>query len=466
MKTNLFIKFSLCLLLALSGYAQTSKTYTESFDVNKDVEVFLNANNAEITIETWNKNRVDVKATISVELENKELSEKLLERIPFEALGNSSKVEINTIKLPNLFELNAKMRRNIAKKRREIATERRNVATERRDIAEERREIAQKRRKIAKQRRKIAEKRRLIRKDTLLNDDEINNNTDKPPMPQSPPSPPIPPLPPMPDMNFDMERFNEEGNAYLQKFQKEIREKMKDSNFRKEMRKWQNDFVKGFNQDSDTLKFFGSNLDTYLEDRKVKKKITIKMPKNAKLNLNVKRSQLKIAELNNIDANLNYSGLQIDELIGNNCKISAKYSKIDIANAETLDLELKYSKDVNIGNVEELISISKTSNLVIENLGEKAIIEGTFGELDIKNISDDFAFIDINLKNSSATLKIPHDDINFYINSKSSDFSQNTSIDFKMNSVSDAVIFQNSKPVSNRQSINIKADFSTLELKN
>ena len=427
MKTNLFIKFSLCFLLTLSGYAQTSKTYTESFNVDKDVEVFLNANNAEITVETWNKNRVDVEATISVELEDKKLAEELLERIPIEALGNSSKVEINSGRKVNRLSAN---NLRIYGDSIEILTE---------DV-------------------------RGLR-------------------PHQSPRPPRPPKPPLPDMDFDfdMDRFNEEGKAYVLEFQKEIREKMKDSNFRKEMRRWQKDFVKGFRQNSDSIKVITyksknhdrprikvlrNRLDTDFEDRKVKKKIIIKMPKDAKLNLNVRRSQLKIAELNNIDANLNYSGLQIDELTGNDCKISAKYSKVDIANAETLDLELKYSKDVNIGNVQELISLSKTSNLVIENLGQKAIIEGTFGELDIKNINDNFAFIDINLKNSSATLKIPHDDINFYINSKSSDFNQNTRIDFKMNSVSDAVIYQNSKPVSNSQNINIKANFSTLELKN
>ena len=421
MKTNLFIKFSLCLLLALSGYAQTNKTYTESFNVDKDVEVFLNSNNAEITVETWNKNRVDVEATISVELEDKKLAEKLLDKIPFEALGNSSKVEINSGRKGN----------------------------------------------------------RLLANDLRIYGDTIEILTDDI-RGLRPPKPPRPPFPEMDfDFDFDMERFNNEGRVYLQEFQKEIREKMKDSSFRKEMRQWQKDFVKGFSQGDDSvrvltyksenddrarIKVLRGNFDKNFEDRKVKKTIIIKMPKDAKLNLNVKRSQLNVAELSNIDANLNYSGLQIDELTGNNCKISASYSKVDIAKAETLDLELKYSKDVNIGNVKELISLSKTSNLVIENLGEKAIIEGTFGELDIKNISDNFAFIDINLKNSSAKLKIPHDNINFYINSKSSEFNQKTNIDFKMNSVSDAVIYQNSKPASNSQNINIKANFSELEL--
>ncbi|NBC57929.1 MAG: hypothetical protein GVY05_06550 [Bacteroidetes bacterium] len=423
MKTNLFIKFSLCLLLALSGYAQTSKTYSESFNVNKDVKVFLNANNAEITVETWNKNRVDVEATISVELEDKTREKQLLDKIPFEALGNSGKVEINSVRdRPRFF----------------------------------------------------AGKNKFIADDAVV---EILTEDIKGVRPPAPPKPPLPDIDF--DFNFDMERFNEEGKAYVLKFQKEIREKMKDSILQKKMKLWQKDFVEGFNKDSDSvsvytfkknaeakprIKVIRGNFDTDFDERKVKKKIIIKMPKDAKLNLNVKRSQLEVAKLSYIDANLNYSGLQIGELTGNDSKISANHSKVTIDNAKTLDLDLKYSKEVKIGSVQELVSLSKTSNLVIKNIGQKAIIEGTFGELEIKKINDNFKFIDINLKNSTAVLKIPHDDINFYINSKSSDFNQNTGIDFKMNSISDAVIYQNSKSVSGNQNINIKANFSTLEL--
>ncbi len=422
MKKIPLIKFSLCLLLAVYSHAQTSKTYTESFNVNKDAQVSLKANNAEIIIETWNKNRVDVEATITVEVEDEKLANKILENYKFEALGNSSKVEI----------------------------------------------------------RAGQDMRRIFRgKNSFMADDAVVEILTEDIRGLRAPLPPRPPLPPNVDFDiqFDMERFNDEGKAYILKFQKEVQEKMNDSNFKKGMRKWKKDFVKGYKKDSDSIKVFTYQLKNDLkprikflrnhldlENKKINKKIIIKMPKDAKLNLDVKRSELKIADLNQIDANLNYSSLHIDELTGNDCKISANHTRLDIAKAKNLNLDLKYAKDVNIGEVLEFVSISKTSNLVIDNLGQKAIIEGTFGELNIKNIDEKFTLIDINLKNSTAKLNIPHDKINFYINSKSSNFNQNTDVDFKMSTISDAVIYQNSKPTSTAQNINIKADFSTLTL--
>jgi len=426
MKTNLLIKFSFCLLLAVFSHAQTSKTYTESFNVNEDAQVSLNAYNTEIIVETWNKNRVDVEATISVDLEDKNLANKILDNFKFEALGNSKKVEIRAGQESHSF---------------------------------------------------FRGKNKFIADDAvveILTEDIHGSEAPLPPMPLLPPNIDF-------DIQFDMERFNEEGKAYILKFQKEIREKMKDSNFKKEMRKWQKDFVKGFKKDSDTIKIYTAKvgkrgkpmrfkitkegIETNFDQEKVKKKIIIKMPKDAKLNLDVKRSQLKIAKLNQIDANLNYSSLHIDELTGNNNKISANYSKLEITKAKNLNLDLKYAKNVNIGEILELVSVSKTSNLVVENLEQQAIIEGTFGELNIKKIDDDFRLLDINLKNSSAKINIPHNKINFYINSKSSEFNQNTNVDFKMDTIADAVIYQNSKPSSTAQNINIKANFSSLTLK-
>ncbi len=431
MKTKtLFIKFSLCLLFIATTYAQKSKAYTESFNVNKDTEVSLKADNAEIIIETWNKDRVDVEATITVDIEDEKLAEEILKNFEFEALGNSKKVEIRAgRKGPPAFALTNDIH-FFPEGEVQILTH---------DIKGLR-------------------------------------------------IPPVPPVPPMPEMNFDfdMERFNEEGRAYVLRFQNEVKDIVNDSTFKKEMKEWKIKIEKELKEsglkDSVQVFAYGFNGGKNMKDKnvkvlrapmtppkpkfghKIKKKIIIKMPKDAKLDLDVKRSELKIASLYQIDANLNYSGLQIDELIGQNCSVSAMYSGVDITKANGLNLNLKYAKKVNIGEVNQLISTSKTSNLIIDLVNQKAIIDGSFGDLLINNISQDFKLIDINLKNSSAKLKVPDVAYNFYINSKSSEVDLDSKIDYKVSEAFDAKIYQNKNSQNTSKVLNIKADYSNCEL--
>lgn len=427
MKTISLIKFSLCLLSVLSGYAQTTKIFKESFDVNKDVEVFLNVDHAEITIETWNKNLVDIEATFSIDLEKEDLAKEILENTGFKALGNSRKVEItSTMKGPRFNSKNIYYSENEV----EILTE------------------------------------------------DVKGIS--PP----PPPPPLPPLPPSInniDIDFDMDRFNEEGKAYIMEFQEEVKAMVKESGIKKEMQEWRKKFKEEMQESGlkDSIKVYTYKIREQFRPQikkirtavkgmnarnDVKKKIIIKIPRDAKLDLNVKRSQLKIAILNQIDANLNYSGLQIDELTGETCNIMANYSDIDVTKAKALNLNLKYAKKVYIGEVNEFESMSKTSNLTIDRINQKAVIESSFGELTLNNISKNFTFIDINLKNSTAKLNLPDVAYNFYINSKSSELEMANTLNYKVNEAFDSKIYQNKTAASSSKTLNIKADYSTVDL--
>jgi hypothetical protein len=441
MKRIPFIKLSLCLLLAFSGYAQKTKTYTESFNVNKDVKVSLNADNAEIIIETWNKNRVDVEATISVEIDDEDLAKEILENFKFEALGNSGKVEIRAGRRgPHVFSMMNDVQFFPGGQVEILTEDIKGIGT-------------------------------------------------------PPPPPPLPPLPPSVgniDIDFDMERFNEEGKAYIIEFQKEIKDLYKDSDFKEEIQEWKIKFKEEMEKSGlkDSIRVLTYKLNNEMKpalrkmrkelkpaiikmkkhlesnhpNHKVKKKIIIKMPKDATLDLDVKRSELKIASLHQIDANLNYSGLQIDELTGSNSSVAAMHSGVDILKANGLILNLQYARKVTIGEVNDLNSTSKTSNLTINTINERALIEGSFGDLVINKVNDNFQLIDINLKNSSAKLKLPEVKYNFYINSKSSDFNLDETLDYKLNTAFDSKIYQNKTAVNSSKVLNIKADYSSLEL--
>ncbi len=85
-----------CLLVFTAAiFAQKqSKNYSETFNIKKDAVVEINASNADVEVQTWRKNQVDVKATIEIDGLTKEEAEKYFKNYQFEAMGNSNKVRI------------------------------------------------------------------------------------------------------------------------------------------------------------------------------------------------------------------------------------------------------------------------------------------------------------------------------------------------------------------------------------
>ena len=97
MKFNKYKSIGMLFVVFFIGSIQAQKfdkKYSENFKVKKDVEVVINASNAEIDVTTWNRNEVSVEATIEVEGLSKTAAQKFFKNWKFEALGNKSKVEI------------------------------------------------------------------------------------------------------------------------------------------------------------------------------------------------------------------------------------------------------------------------------------------------------------------------------------------------------------------------------------
>ncbi|MFK5890521.1 MAG: hypothetical protein QM486_07305 [Flavobacteriaceae bacterium] len=100
MKT-IYYKLIVLNLLFIGGIqlitAQTfEKKYHENFKVNKDVVISINTYYTDVVIETWNRNTVDVSATITVAGKDikQEDADKYFKNWQFEALGNHQKVSI------------------------------------------------------------------------------------------------------------------------------------------------------------------------------------------------------------------------------------------------------------------------------------------------------------------------------------------------------------------------------------
>ena len=57
--------------------SQNSKSYKESFDVKQNAELMVNIKNADVSIETWSKNKIQVNATLFYKGNNQKKADSL-----------------------------------------------------------------------------------------------------------------------------------------------------------------------------------------------------------------------------------------------------------------------------------------------------------------------------------------------------------------------------------------------------
>src|SRR5690606_16710631 len=145
----------------------------------------------------------------------------------------------------------------------------------------------------------------------------------------------------------------------------------------------------------------------------VKKTIKIKMPKNARLKLNVKHGELKLASnVSNLKADLEHAKLSATSINGSATSINASYSPVYVANWDIGELNLNYSKDVRLQNVKHLVMSSNASNVLIDKLVSNAIVDGNFGIFKVAVIDAGFSGLNLILQNSEAQIVLPQTEFN------------------------------------------------------
>ncbi|WP_338733293.1 hypothetical protein [Mangrovimonas cancribranchiae] len=145
----------------------------------------------------------------------------------------------------------------------------------------------------------------------------------------------------------------------------------------------------------------------------VKKSIKIKMPKKAKLNINVRHGELKFAaNINNVKANLSHTALLASSIDGSNTSINVSYAPVDITTWKAGELLLNFVDQASVNNVDRLVLSANSSNIDLGTIKGNAIIDGSFGDLNIGNIDSTFNNINITLENSDALLRLPNTGFN------------------------------------------------------
>ena len=151
-----------------------------------------------------------------------------------------------------------------------------------------------------------------------------------------------------------------------------------------------------------------------LHGKDVKRTIKIKMPKNAKLNLNVRHGELKMTSvIYNLKADISHTRFLANHIDGSDTSISVSYSPVQVTTWSDGELNLKYVEDARLHAVASLRLNSNSSDMHIDMLTGTAIIDGSFGDLSISKISETFTNLNINLDNSEAILKLPSSTVDY-----------------------------------------------------
>ncbi len=418
---HIFTVFVLTASLSVAAQKE-SKKYTEKFKVNKDVKVEINASHADIDVTTWNKNEVLVEAFLEIEGLTKKEAEEYLKNYKFEALGNSSKVEITAggnnsfrfgdndfvvfnenFKMPEIvipdFEMPEIIIPNFEMPEIVIPDFDINIPEmnfdfdfDFEDFMEEGKEYSMTWKNNGK---KIVIKSKKEWEDFKKTKDykdwkkEMKEGKEK--LKKE-----------LAKIKIDSKHFNkkliQESLAKAKAAIKEIdmEEMRKDlANMRENFNKnFKNGFV--FNSDSDELTVNGKKV-------KVTKRITIKVPKGATFDLNTRHCKVKLPK-GKTSGKVSYGSLDSKGLTGGTLKVS--YSPVRIASLNESNLSLKNVTDATIASVANSDLTLDYSNLNIAEAFFNTDITSSFGEIEIAKLTPASGTFKMVLDQSEAKINI------------------------------------------------------------
>ncbi|MGB0892222.1 MAG: hypothetical protein ACPGUU_07705 [Flavobacteriaceae bacterium] len=426
-----YIGFLFAAFFISSLHAQKfDRKFKENFKVNKDVLVAIKANNADINVTTWNKNEVAVEAVITVEGLSKKEAQKYLNSWDFEALGNKKKVSINTN--GDRFVYFGDSSFNFDFDMPEIVIPDMKFDFDFSDL-----EIPE-----------------IIIPDMDFNFQNIWDDIE--------------------EEDFDGEEksfsFNYKGkqkNVVItskkqwEEFKKskeflELKKSLKESLHRakekyrkidkkkiKEKIKKAQIAVKGINEEKlkkslakarvaiekmktkMASKYKNGDNVIIIENgdskRKVKitKKITVKVPKGAKFDLNTRHSKVKLPK-GKTSGKVSYGTFNSDGLYGGDLKIY--YAPVDINTLNACTLFLNNVTDANLASVSNTVINTNSSGVKIQNVFNNVDVTNKFGELNIVKIAPNFNTLNLILDSSEVRLPLLNIDSNYNLNTVESRF--------------------------------------------
>ncbi|NRB58764.1 MAG: hypothetical protein HRU50_02360 [Winogradskyella sp.] len=487
------IKILMLCLITSYGFAQKKLSKTsQSIKVNKDVVVDLNTSYAEIEIDTWNKDIIEIEAYVESDKLSKEELQRVLDAWNLKVDGSNDRVEISSEGGKAISLYGTEGYTYLLK----------DLEFELADLPE------------------IPE--------INFPDNVVIGYAGMPEFPEMPDMPEFPELPELPDgittIKFDYDKYQKEGDKYLKEWSKryekeggkELQKNMEEwakrfaesgyqekmekwgeeygkrfegkwakdmekwgeefgEKFGKDMEKWGEEFGEKFSKEwAEKMEAWGERLGAEMERKaelmerkaemmerraekqermaerqerlaerqaeraeslerrkkemqerraatgysfragesgtnsKVRKVIKIKIPKKAKLKTNIRHGELKLSSvIHNLRGDISHAFLIAENIDGSDTSINVSYSPVVINTWNLGTLNLNYVDKAQIRAAKDLVLNSKSSNVNIESLSETGIIDGSFGDLTISNLTETFKNLNLILENSDALVNLP-----------------------------------------------------------
>ena len=440
--------------MALTAYGQKeTKTYKESFKVADDAVIDINTSYADIEFETWDKNEVVIEARIELEGATKEEAEDYYKKGGIKILGNSSSIEISTrtensfsfsnsvgdiqvndfiieipefpeleplfldLEIPDLPDFPAIMEmppmpalsmRNFDYKKYQKEGEK--------YMKEWKKEFDENFDEEYKQRMAEWAERMAERTEAWRERQEERKELHKERLEER---------------QLRLEERKEElleKQKVMEEVQKKRAKEMKDREKAILLARKAVDSTRFLFIDRDSLhnspNFFFNFSQGAHKKYKVKKTIKIKMPKSAKLKMNVRHGEVKLAENTlNMKATLSYARLLATTIDGERTNIVASYSPVSVQTWENGSLKTNFSDKITLKDVKYLHLSANSSEVTIDRLLNSAFIKNNLGALRINGLAKNFKDLDISVQNGELNCELPQTPYKIYVNGTSSKLS-------------------------------------------
>ena len=448
---------ALMLLFTVTAFAQNKKL-DKTYNTNKDVKIIIDTRHTNVSFETWDKNEVVIEAFLDANLKGEE-AKTLLNNWKLETTGNAGEIKINSgggvMKNPDI------------------------------DMAGFAESMAQMQNLIA----------------------PIMSEMVAPMMENLAKNPPLPPdfASKMGNLSFDYEAYQKDGDKYIKKWEAQI-EKNFGKDFEVSMEKWAEQFEKNakvWEKNVETKmeingenfekameawgEKFGAQMEAWGENfakqfegmegkensvnvksgTKANRNIKVKMPAGARLELDVRHGDVKLGQrTSNLKANLSHSSLTGNIIDGQNTDVKVSYSPVNIGQWNYGILNAGYGQKIAINKAKSIKLVSNSSDVNINEIGETAILSGSFGSLKIGKLSPEFKNLDITVKNSDLTLSLPQTALNFNYNGTQSNIDYPKASTIKSaNSYDNQLLNGYYQNASSNRNISINATFSNIIIK-
>ncbi len=451
------------ILLWVAPFAFSQSNYIESFNVGEQVEVSVNTSFTNVVFETWNKNKVEVEAYIEGDALSKKEKQELMDQWDLRVTGNSKKVSISSNAVAPPF----------------------NVAP-------------------------------------LPGSDFVGPLMDNLVLPLMQ-NIQIPPLPDdfmenIGNIHFDYEEYKKDEEGYMKKFEAQMDKKF-GKDFEQKMEEWGKNVEKSLNdRQADSIgEAYGKRMEAWGEDfgkrmeawgeeygkkmeawaqqfdgeggdysktvrkspngtaivikgsgrtsTKAQKTIIIRLPKNTKMEVNVRHGDLKMADVHNVRANLDYTPFRAKSIDGGQTLINASYAPVTVDLWKQGVLNVKFVNECSIATVQNLNLQANSSDVRIGTISKQAFLSGSFGDLEVSKIADGFETIDIRLENTDANLGLPSAPFSFYFTGKKSTLNYPKSLQLKQSKSANGVLVKGfSQNNASNKTITINSNFSNVSL--